>query len=138
MSLAPQKFREIVLQLLFSLEFQEEVSDELLTLLMKEHKVTKASLRKAIELAKSVIQSKEAVDALIKKVSYAYDLNRIHSVERNVLRLLVFEHFINESLPDKVAVAEAIRLAKKFSTEDAAGFVQALISSLLKEKQIDV
>jgi transcription antitermination protein NusB len=137
-SLAPQKFREIVLQLLFSYEFQSDSDDELLAVLMKEHKVTKNSIRKAQELAKKIIANKEQVDALIKKVSYAYDLDRIHSVERNILRVLLFEHFIDKSLPDKVAVAEAMRLAKKFSTEDAAGFVQALISALLKQEKNNV
>lgn len=132
-TLAPQKFREIVLQLLFSNEFQEEFPEALVLVLMKEHKVTKSAIRKAVLMAQKIIAKKDDVDALIKEVSFAYDLDRIHTVERNILRVLLFEHFIEKSLPDKVAVAEAMRLAKKFSTEDAAGFVQALISALLKK-----
>lgn len=134
MALPQQKLREIILQLIFSHEFHESDENELMTFLMKEHKVSKAALRQAVEMFQKIINSKNELDAMIMQVSHSYDLGRIHHVERNILRLLVFEYFVEKSLPDKVAIAEAKRLARKFSADDAAGFVQALLCALIERK----
>jgi transcription antitermination protein NusB len=99
---------------------------------MKELKVSKKSVGLAIEKIAEVEPHLEKIDALIKETSLSYDFDRIQEVEKNVLRLAVFEMLYDASIPEKVAISEAIRLCKKFSTKESSKFVNALLDKILK------
>ena len=71
---------------------------------------------------------------MISETSLSYDLDRIHSVERNVLRLGIYELFYETEIPPKVAIAESIRLSKKFGTPESVSYVNAIIDNLYKRK----
>jgi transcription antitermination protein NusB len=75
----------------------------------------------------------EEIDLMISNTSHSYAFERIQSVERNVLRLGVFELFFDPSIPPKVAIAEAMRLARKFGTKESAVFVNAILDTLYKQ-----
>ena len=64
-----------------------------------------------------------------------YDIDRIHSVERNVLRLGIYELFFDPEIPPKVAIAEAIRMSKKFGTPESVSYVNAIMDNIYKRKQ---
>ena len=67
--------------------------------------------------------------------SLNYDFDRIQTVTKNILRLAVFELFFDPSIPPKVAIAEAIRLSRKFSTPESAAFVNALLDHLYRQSR---
>jgi len=131
-TLGRQKSRELVLEILFSLEFHSDQPGLLISLIMKEHKVTKKIAATALEQALAVLQEKSALDNMIRNVSKEFDLQRIHLVERNILRLIFSELFLQKTLPKEIAIAEAKRLARKFSTKEAASFVHGMIDAELK------
>jgi transcription antitermination protein NusB len=134
MSLPPQKFREIVFQVLFSLDFHKSDTSELMKTLMNELKVTRKNIQEAEERAQKIRSHLAEIDAYITKTSTSYDFHRIQSVERNILRLAVFELLIENVIPLLVVISEAKRLAKKFSTGDAQSFVHAILETLAKQK----
>ena len=71
---------------------------------------------------------------MIAKTSHAYEFERIQTVERNILRLAVFEIFFdNGTVPPKVALAEAMRLARKFSTYESTSFINAILDAIYKD-----
>jgi len=74
------------------------------------------------------------LDKHIKEACSNYDLERIQSVEVNVLRLSLYEILYEKDVPEKVAIAEGIRLAKKFSVKDAIPFVNAILDQVYKNK----
>ena len=91
-------------------------------------------MREAFDQVAHIIEKQEEIDALISKGSKGYDFNRISIVERNILRLGVFELFFEKKLPFKVVISEAIRLTRKFGTPDSAAFVNAVLETIHQNK----
>ncbi len=132
MALPPQKFREIVFQLLYSHDMSKTNDDDMLRLMMAELAVTKQIVTAAQTRMRAVIAHQSEIDDLIAAASLSYAFERIPSVERNILRLGVFEMVFDKEVPPKAALAEAIRLARKFSTPESASFVNAILDNIYK------
>ncbi len=130
MTLSQQKFREIVFQLLYSRDMGYFDEDLMTELMMAELAVSKKNVRLAQERVHLIQQHLPEIDPLITSVSTSYDFDRIQMVTKNILRLGVFELYFDEKIPHKVAIAEAIRLSRKFSTPESASFVNALLDQL--------
>ena len=107
--------------------------DEVANMLMVQLAVTKKSVRQAQELMGQIVEKKEALDAVIRLHAQEYEFDRIPRVERNVIRLGVYELLFAKQIPPKVAIAEAIRLSRKFATPEAAHFVNAVLDSVYKQ-----
>ena len=134
MTLPKRKFREIVFQLTFSKDLNSGTDALLSCALLDQMKITKKNLREAFDQVAHIIEKQEEIDALISKGSKSYDFNRISIVERNILRLAVFELFFEKKLPFKVVISEAIRLTRKFGTPDSAAFVNAVLETIHQNK----
>jgi N utilization substance protein B len=132
-----RKFREIVFQMIFSQDLNREVDLKIISSLLDQLMVTKKVLRQAQERAQAVFQRLEEIDALISDFSVDYDFKRISRVERNVLRLGVFELLHDEAVPPKVAIAEAIRLSRKFGTPEGGAFVNGVMDSICQNQRVD-
>jgi N utilization substance protein B len=130
MSFDPYKSRELVFLLIYNLDMGETPNDDLVELIMAECRVAKKHVQDALARAELIWKERQTCDAMIQKVCHEYSIDRIQSVERNVLRLSVYELIIEKTLPPKVVIAEGKRLAKKFSTDDAAVFVHTLLGAL--------
>jgi len=129
MALPLQKLREIVFHLLYSNDF-ETLDEDAFPFLMQHHAVTKKSLFAAQEKVKHLQEHREKIDALIRTHSKEYEFDRIPRVEKNVLRLGIFEMLYSEEIPPKVAMSEAVRLARKYATAESASFVNAVLDSI--------
>lgn len=135
MPISPQKFREIVFQLLYSDDFGG--SAEVAEMLMAQLCVTKKIVREASEVKEKILEKKKQIDELICNHSESYDFKRIPRIERNVVRLGAYELLFSSDVPPKVAIAEAIRLTRKFATPEAAAFVNAVLDSIYKQLRND-
>ncbi|MFT4553815.1 MAG: N utilization substance protein B [Chlamydiales bacterium] len=133
MAVPQKKLREAVLQLLYSQELAGLEDEEIAPFLMAELSVPKRSMLECIEKARSVMDKFEEIDVLLEKTSKSYSFERIQRVELCILRLGVYELFYDDEIPPKVAIAEALRLARKFSTPEAATFVNALLDFIYKD-----
>ncbi len=121
-----RKNREIILQLLFAFDFGEGPSKELVSYLMYVLSATRKIVSASFERAQTVWEQRAALDEEIAHRSIAFDFERIGHVERNILRLGLFE-LRAEELPSEVVIAEALRLTKKFATPEAAAYVNAVL-----------
>jgi transcription antitermination protein NusB len=128
MPISPQKFREVVFQLLYSDDFGGGA--EVAEMLMAQLAVTKKVIREACGVKEKILEKKMHIDELICKHSASYDFERIPRIERNVIRLGAYEILFSPEVPPKVAIAEAIRLTRKFATPEAASFVNAILDSI--------
>jgi N utilization substance protein B len=133
MTIPPQKFREIVFQVLYSYDVAGESADAIIPLLMKELSVSKKSVILARDTATAILQKRKEIDAKIAEVSTSYEFSRIQSVERNILRLGVYELLFDNTIPPKVAIAEALRICRKFASPAAASFINAILDALYKQ-----
>lgn len=135
MALSQQKFREIVLQLLYSQDVGHPDEALMTELMMAELAVSKKNVRLAQERVQKIQERFSEIDPLIASISTSYDFSRIQLVTKNILRLGVFELLFDDQIPPKVAIAEAIRLSRKFSTPESASFVNALLDHLYQTSQ---
>jgi|CXWL01.1.fsa_nt_gi N utilization substance protein B len=89
----------------------------------------------ARELVTGTVEGLDEVDGLIRKQADNWRLERMPAVDRNILRLAVYELLHEDDIPKLVVVDEAIELAKKFSTEQSSRFVNGLLDGLLKQHE---
>lgn len=136
MTLPRQKLREAVLQLLFSFDLGDKAQESLIPLLMQQLKASRRNIETAFLLAARIWEKKRELDLAISALSETFSLKRIHKTELQILRLGFYEIlFDRETVPSKVAIAEAIRLARKFATPAAALFINALLDQ--QKKKVD-
>lgn len=121
--------------MLYSFNMGLSSEEELCALMMKELSVNRTVVKEALERVKLVLNHLPEIDARISEASVSYDIDRIHSVERNVLRLGIFELYFDPEIPPKVAIAEAIRMSKKFGTPESVSYVNAIMDNIYKRKQ---
>lgn len=133
MSVPAQKFREAVFQLLYSYDIGRGDESDMIDLIMNELAITKKTTKEALARAQSIRKKLSEIDEMIGNTSQSYTFERIQSVERNVLRLGLYELFFDEAIPPKVALAEALRLTRKFGTKESASFVNAILDALYKQ-----
>jgi len=135
MALVKQKFREMVFQILFSNIFITSEEKLIVPFIMKQIKTTKKNTLAALEYVKKVIASLNEIDAMIKKTSTAYEIERICKVEITILRLALYEMLFDKNIPCKVAIAEAIRLTKKFASAKSTSFVNAILDKIFQKHE---
>ena len=86
--------------------------------------------RFAEELVRGVQDEKGAIDALIQKTSTHWKLDRMARVDRNILRLAVYELLRRGDVPVRVTLNEAVELGKKFGSEESSAFVNGVLDRI--------
>lgn len=135
MPVPQQKFREIVFQLLYSHDMGKSEERDMLALMMAELAVSRKVVRDAQGKMREITARLSEIDALIAKSSHGYAFERIQSVERNILRMGVYELLYDTDIPPKVAIAEALRLERKFGSPEGGAFINALLDNIYKSSQ---
>ena len=87
----------------------------------------------AENLVKGVLDQRDALDEQIKKYAQNWDLRRMAVVDRNVLRLAIYEMLHREDIPPIVSINEAVDIAKRFSTEESGKFVNGILDKIKGE-----
>jgi N utilization substance protein B len=124
--------RERALQALYQLEMADNLSTyEALasawSASSEEGKPDPDAVKFAQELVEGVRAHQDEIDALIEKHSHNWRLDRMSRIDRNVLRLGVFELKYRPDIPKKVSINEAVELGKNFGTEESSAFVNGLL-----------
>jgi N utilization substance protein B len=85
-------------------------------------------------LVRGVVENQSSIDALLAGSAEGWTLGRMPAVDRNVLRLGVFEIMYVEDVPDAVAVSEAVNLVRELSTDESPTFVNGVLGAILRHK----
>lgn len=88
----------------------------------------------AIEIVRGVADNRRDIDGLLNEHSTGWKVKRMHVVDRNILRIAVWEIVYNDDVPDKVAIDEALNLAKQLCDDDAPSFIHGLLSAICASK----
>jgi N utilization substance protein B len=81
-------------------------------------------------LIRGTLEHRDEADELIKKHAKNWDLHRIAAVDRNIMRLAIYEMLHRDDIPPVVSINEAVDIAKKFSTEDSGKFVNGILDKI--------
>jgi N utilization substance protein B len=84
-------------------------------------------------LIKGALENRDEADAVITKHAKNWDLHRIAAVDRNILRLAIYEMLHRDDIPPVVSINEAVDIAKKFSTQDSGKFVNGILDKVKSE-----
>jgi N utilization substance protein B len=134
MSLPLQKFREIVFLTLFSHLTGDPEESETVKLYMEQLKTSKANIMLGYKKALAIKEKLPEIDDVLAKHAEAFDFERIQTVEKTALRIGAYELLFDPEMPPKVAISEALRLTKKFSTSSAVSFVNAILDKVYETR----
>ncbi len=127
------KARERALQALYQIDVAAAGIDEALAHFWRSFEPVEEAVRVlAEELVRGVAEQRRAVDDTIERASANWRLDRMAKVDRNVLRLAVYE-LIATDVPVKVVINEAIELGKKFGSESSGAFVNGVLDKIAGE-----
>jgi len=84
-------------------------------------------------LIRGTIEHRDECDKIIKQHAKNWDLHRIAAVDRNVMRLAIYEMLYRDDIPPVVSINEAVDIAKKFSTQDSGKFVNGILDKVKGE-----
>jgi N utilization substance protein B len=129
-----RKSREVALQFLYQLE-QNGASDPgpFEADFWTRHPVDEEAREFAAALVHGVKREQGGIDKRIAASAEHWELERMAVVDRNILRLAVYELLFEPSVPGKVAINEAIEIAKKFGTTESSRFINGVLDRIHKE-----
>ncbi|RSX48769.1 transcription antitermination factor NusB [Bifidobacterium castoris] len=84
----------------------------------------------AVEIVRGVADHRRDIDRMLNDHSTSWKVRRMHVIDRNILRIATWEIVYNDEVPDKVAIDEAINLAKTLCDDDAPSFIHGLLSAI--------
>ncbi|HEY0792876.1 MAG TPA: transcription antitermination factor NusB [Chthoniobacterales bacterium] len=121
--------REVAIQLLFHWDLNHcaAISAEDLDNFFNLRAVAAGVRHYAVQTLEGVVSRQAEIDAQITRYTANYELKRISAVDRNILRLAIYEMFHVPDVPPIVAINEAIDIAKKFGTEESSRFVNGVL-----------
>ena len=136
MQLPRRKQREILLQLLFSWEVSSDLfTRDLADILMELVEISKKNILGIDEKIHEIINHINEIDETLAKASLEYSIERISLIDKNILRIAIFELLFEKEQP-KVVIEEALRLSKKFSSPEAVSYVHAIIDGVYQNEKI--
>ena len=128
-----RKAREWALKILYKIDLTDYSYKEALDIFYNNFNIPE-ELRDFIEtLVKGVYENKKLIDRYIAKFSTNWRIERMSDVDRNILRMAIFELLFLDDIPPKVTINEAIEIGKKYGSEDSFAFINGILDRVLKE-----
>jgi N utilization substance protein B len=127
-----RKAREETLRILYRLEFDNRQSEETLSQYWENKKTNQAIREYSTWLVNGIISHHKKIDTIIQNASEHWRLSRMALIDRNILRMAVFELLYEENIEPAVVINEAIEIAKAYSGNEAAAFVNGVLDAIRK------
>jgi N utilization substance protein B len=127
-----RKAREETLRILFRLEFENKHIAKALDHYWESKKASEEIKEYSTWLVNGIISDQAKIDNIIQQVSEHWRISRMALVDRNILRMAVFELLYEENIAPAIVINEAIEIAKKYSGDEAATFVNGILDAIRK------
>ena len=122
--------REFALQILYRQDLNPDPAESLFGSFWENNPSPPEVQEYTERIVKGTLAHKDEIDALISKYAEHWELHRMATVDRNILRLSTYELLFMEEVPPKVAINEAVNIAKKFSQEESGKFVNGILDKI--------
>lgn len=129
---ARSKARKRALDLIFAAEAQGLSAEDLLDAQLAAGEGPANDY--AVELVRGVHDRRDRLDEIISTYAEGWTIDRLPAVDRNVLRLGIYELLFSADIPDAVAVSEAVNLVRDLSTDESPGFVNGVLAHVARDK----
>ena len=130
-----REMREHIFKLLFLREFNpsEEMPDQIRMYFESLEELAPISEAYMQNKYEKILEHLDEIDGTLNLASSGWKVSRMSKVDLNILRLAVYEMKYDEDVPVKVAINEAVELAKKFGGDDSSSFVNGILGKIAKE-----
>lgn len=137
-----RKAREYVLQFIYGWEInqnikksndKEMIREELENFWDRNGERDDEVISFANEIIEGTLQKISEIDKIIKNYATKWDINRMITIDRNILRFAIYEILYRSDIPFQVTINEAVEIAKKYSTKESASFINGILDKIAKE-----
>jgi N utilization substance protein B len=125
-----RKARTLALQALYEIDTSGHKADDVTGRLLAEEDFTEENEAFVRDIVSGVIENKDKLDQSIREHAPAWPIEQLPVIDRNILRLAIFEILIDNRVPVKVAINEAVELAKTFGADRSSKFVNGVLGSI--------
>ena len=125
-----RKARVVALQALYELDSVPHDRAEVISRLVSELHASASAAKFAAELVEGVIINRPRIDEVLARVAPAWPLDQIAPIDRNILRLAIYEVVIDNKVPMRAAINEAVELAKTYGGDNSPKFVNGVLGSV--------
>jgi N utilization substance protein B len=130
------KARILALQTLYEIDCSAHKPNEILDRALQEKSLPEEAASFAQLLVIGIVENREDIDNSIRRFAPLFPVEQIAIIDRNILRLAIFEILFDKSIPVKVAVNEAIELAKSFCGDSAPKFINGVLGSIIADSML--
>jgi len=127
---ARRKARSVALQALYEIDLAGHDVEAVIARLLAEIEFSEENGIFITELVRGVLQNREEIDRHLQNFASAWPIGQIAVIDRNILRLAIFEILFDNKVPVKAAINEAVELAKRFASDNSAKFVNGVLGSV--------
>ena len=130
--------RELAFKLVYEIEVQKQLAEEQLEIFIENNEITDKNVIDYLKDIKDGIEknSEEINGLIVRNLKDNWSLNRISKINLSLIKLAIYEMLYKE-LPYKVAINEVVELAKKYADESAPVFINGILASVVKEKNLN-
>ena len=132
-----RKAREVALQALYQYELLQQGDRFSFEQFCSHFQINKKAIPYARTLLVGIHEKEKEIDQHISKYAENWRLERMSVIDRNILRLAVFELIYQNDIPASVAIIEAVEIAKRYSTDDSGPFINGILDAMAKEGSLD-
>jgi N utilization substance protein B len=125
-----RRARELAMQALFYMDANHDASPQMLQRFCENFAPPQKAWPFFMKLVNGVVESQPQIDGLIERFSKNWRIKRMSCVDRNVMRIAVFEMLYCRDIPPKVSINEAIDVGKKFGTEESGAFINGIVDRI--------
>lgn len=129
---ARRKARELALQMLFQHDMSANQPDAIIATFEELQKSKPNTREFATRVFKGTLDHVEQIDEMIQKQAENWRLSRMAAVDRNIIRMAIYEFMHEDETPKLVVIDEAIEIAKKFGTDKSSQFINGILDGVLK------
>jgi N utilization substance protein B len=127
-----RRAREFALQVLYQIDIAGYNADKAYTNCIENLCPPEGVRGFSLEIVTGVVEHKQEIDDLIQKYSEHWVLDRIAVVDKNILRVAIYELLYCDDLPYKVSINEAVELGKRFGSDDSPSFINGILDKIAK------
>lgn len=124
--------REAVVFFIYQFDFRSETIDEQISIYVNSNEELKDDIEYFTNTVKGIVANRDSLDESISKYLKNWTLDRIPKLDKAILETAIYEISYNDEIPTGVAINEAVKLAKKYGTDDSYSYINGVLSSYEK------
>lgn len=133
-----RKAREVAMQVLYQIDVSQVDTEEAIALFWKNFEVPESAAEFASVLIRGTRDHLDEIDDHIKGCSEHWSIERMARVDKNILRMAVYELLYCKDIPPKATLNEAIDLGKEFGSENSGSFINGILDAIYSNLRIDI